>query len=198
MVLGSSLAAVFYTSDFVPASSKEFLDFLATIECVFTLKLVRHMMRTYSQIDRTDKYSEHSPILWSVWPIGWVFIYELSGSVFQSSGIHFNFRYRASFEQAIAWHWGKYRVWINSETPMLDDKNIQPNAPYRQILRTQLNHLVSLSKWLSFCLRTKCFWVWVQLRPLKLQIWRLIWGRSSLTFRQLLSIDSLWNAYVTW
>ena len=157
-----------------------------------------YMIKTYSQIDRTDKYSEHSSILWSVWPIGWVLIYELSGSVFQSSCIHFNFRYRASFEQAIAWHWGKYRVWIHSETPMLDDKNIQPNAPYRQILRTQLNHLVNLSKWLSFCLRTKCFWVWVQLRPLKLQIWRLIWGRSSLTFRQLLSIDSLWNAYVTW
>ena len=35
------------TSDFVPASSKEFLDIQATIECVFTLKRVRDMTRTY-------------------------------------------------------------------------------------------------------------------------------------------------------
>ena len=26
----------------------------------------------------------------------------------------------------------------------------------------------------------------------------LLWARSSLTFRQLWSVDSLWNAYVTW
>ena len=36
-------------SDFAPASSKEFLDIQATIECGFTLKHVRDMTRTYSQ-----------------------------------------------------------------------------------------------------------------------------------------------------
>ena len=37
------------TSDFAPASSKEFLDIQATIECGFTVKRVRDMTRTYSQ-----------------------------------------------------------------------------------------------------------------------------------------------------
>ena len=35
------------TSDFAPASSKEVLDIQATIECGFTLKRVRDMIRTY-------------------------------------------------------------------------------------------------------------------------------------------------------
>ena len=59
--------------------------------------------------------------------------------------------------------------------------------------RTQ-NHLVrlaSLAKWLSVCLRTKWFWVPVQLQSLKLQISRLLRARSSLTFRELESVDSL-------
>ena len=50
MVLGSSPVAVTSSSDFVPASSKEFLDIQATIECGFTLKRVRDMTRTYSQL----------------------------------------------------------------------------------------------------------------------------------------------------
>ena len=49
MVLGSSPVAVTSASDFAPASSKEFLDIQATIECGFTLKRVRDMTRTYSQ-----------------------------------------------------------------------------------------------------------------------------------------------------
>ena len=48
MVLGSSPVAITSPSDFVPASSKEFLDIQATIECGFTLKRVRDMTRTYS------------------------------------------------------------------------------------------------------------------------------------------------------
>ena len=32
-----------------PASSKEFLDIQATVECGFTLKLVRDMIKTYNQ-----------------------------------------------------------------------------------------------------------------------------------------------------
>ena len=55
--------------------------------------------------------------------------------------------------------------------------------------RTQ-NHLVlkrtvSLAKWLSVRLRTKWFWFQVQLESLNLQISRLLWTRSSLTFTQL-------------
>ena len=48
MVLVSSPVAVTSPSDFAPASSKEFLDIQATIECGFTLKRVRDMTRTYS------------------------------------------------------------------------------------------------------------------------------------------------------
>ena len=33
----------------------------------------------------TDKYSGHSSIIWSAWPNDWVFVYELSGSGFESS-----------------------------------------------------------------------------------------------------------------
>ena len=51
----------------VPVSSKEFLDIQATIECRFTLKLVRDMIITYSQMHRTNKCSQHSSIIWPVW-----------------------------------------------------------------------------------------------------------------------------------
>ena len=49
MVLGSSPVAVTSTSDFAPASSKEFLDIQETIECGFTLKRVRDMTRRYNE-----------------------------------------------------------------------------------------------------------------------------------------------------
>ena len=49
------------------ASSKEFLDIQATVECGFTLKLVRDMIKTYNQMHRTDKYSQHSSIIWPAW-----------------------------------------------------------------------------------------------------------------------------------
>ena len=37
-----------WTSDFAPAPSKEFLDIQTTIECEFSLKRVRDMIKTYS------------------------------------------------------------------------------------------------------------------------------------------------------
>ena len=48
MVLGLSPVAVTYTSDLALALSKEFLEIQGTIECGFTLKLVRDMTRTYN------------------------------------------------------------------------------------------------------------------------------------------------------
>ena len=41
---------------------------------------------------------------------GWVFVYELSGSGFESSCSHLNFRFRNCFEEGVPWHWGNYRV----------------------------------------------------------------------------------------
>ena len=101
MVLGSSPVAVSLTSDYAPASSKEFLDIQATIECGFNLKSIRDMIRTYSQLHCTDKYSEHSLIICSFWPNGRVFVYELSGSGFESSCSDFSFRLHACFEQGV-------------------------------------------------------------------------------------------------
>ena len=43
---------------------------LYVIECGLTLKRVRGMTRIYSQMHCTDKYSEHSLIIWPVWPNG--------------------------------------------------------------------------------------------------------------------------------
>ena len=42
--------AVTQTSDFAPVLSKEFLDIQATTKCVFTLKHMCDMIRTYSQM----------------------------------------------------------------------------------------------------------------------------------------------------
>ena len=48
-----------------------------------------------------------------------------------------------------------------------------------------------LAKWLTVRLRTKWLWVQISLQPLKLQMSRLFRARSSLTFTQLQSVDSL-------
>ena len=107
----------------------------ATTECGFTPKRVRDMIRTYSQMHRTDKYWQHCSIILPVWLNGWVFVYELSGCGLESSYSHLKFRFRACFEQEVPWHSGNYRVWIHSEKRTWHDKNIKSNAPYRSVLR---------------------------------------------------------------
>ena len=66
------------------------LSFRQTIECRFTLKLVRDMITSYSHMHRTYKYSQYSSIIWPVWLNGWVFLYELSGCGFESQYCHVN------------------------------------------------------------------------------------------------------------
>ena len=92
--------------------------------------------------------------------------YELSGCGFKSHCSHLNFRYRACFEQGVSWHSDQYRVWIHSETRTWHDKKIESNAVYRQVLTKQFNHVVSLAKSLSVCLRTEWLWVRVPLHSL--------------------------------
>ena len=106
--------------------ARSFLTFRQTIECGFTLKLVRDMIITYSQIHRTDKHSQHR----HVWLNDWVFVHELSGCGFESCCCHLNFRYGTCFEQGVPWH-ANYRVWIHSETWTWHDNNLQPNEPCR-------------------------------------------------------------------
>ena len=127
----------------VPFSSKEFLDIQANIECGFTLKPVHDMIITYSHMHHTDKYLQHSSIIWPVWQIGWVFVYELSAFGFESCCSHLNFRYGTFFEQGVPWHSGKYRVWMYSEMRLWHDNSIQSNAPYRYIQLTLYCHRIS-------------------------------------------------------
>ena len=55
----------------------------------------------------TDKYSQHSSIICSVWLNGWVFVYELSGCGLEFLCSHLNFRYGAYLEQGVPWHSSK-------------------------------------------------------------------------------------------
>ena len=84
-------------SDFAYASRKDFVDIQAAMECGFTPKCILDMIRTYSQMHRTDKSSLHSPNIWPVWLNGWVLLYELSACGFESSSSHLDFRFRSIF-----------------------------------------------------------------------------------------------------
>ena len=129
--MGLNHVAVTKISDMAPVLSKEFLDIQATIKCKFTLKLVRDRIITYSQMHRTDKYSQHTSIIWPAWLNGWVFVYKLSGCGFKFSCSHVNLRFRTCFKQGVPWRSDNCRVWIHSETCTWHDRNIQSNAPYR-------------------------------------------------------------------
>ena len=50
MVVGYSQITVTSTLDFAPDSNKEFVEIQATIECGFTLKLVRNAITRYNQM----------------------------------------------------------------------------------------------------------------------------------------------------
>ena len=97
-------------------------------------KGVRDMIKTYSQMHRTDKDSKHRSIIWPVWLVwlnGWTFVFELIGRGFESLCSHLIFLHRTCFEQGVPWHSGNYRMWIPSETRTWHDNNIQSNPPYR-------------------------------------------------------------------
>ena len=66
------------------------LTFMQTIECGFSLILVCDTIMPYSPMNRTDKYLQHSSIIWPVWLYGWVFVYELSDYWFESRCCHLN------------------------------------------------------------------------------------------------------------
>ena len=66
------------------------LIMLRTRTCGFTLEHVCDMIRTSSQMHRTDSYSQHSSIIWRTWLNDWVFVYELSSCGFKSSCSHVN------------------------------------------------------------------------------------------------------------
>ena len=83
------------------------------------------MIRTYSQMHLTDKYTQHSSVYWPVCLKGWLFVYRLSGCGFKSRCSHLNLRYRVCFEQGVPWHSDNSWEWIYSVTRTWHDKNIQ-------------------------------------------------------------------------
>ena len=48
------------------------------------------MIRTLNQMHHTDKYLQHSLIIWPVWKNGPMFVYELSSCGFESCCSHLN------------------------------------------------------------------------------------------------------------
>ena len=91
---------------------------------------VLDMIKTYSQLHCTDKYLQHSSIIWPVWLNVWVLVYEIIGCGFKSCWSHLNFRYCACLEQGVSWHSGKHRVWIHLWMGAWHDKNIQSEGIY--------------------------------------------------------------------
>ena len=76
-------------------------------------------------------------------------------------------------------NWENYRQILESRNGIRTQKHL--------VRKRALNHLtklVSLAKWLSVRLRTKWLWVRIPLLSLKLQMWRLLRAKCSLTFRQ--------------
>ena len=126
--------------------SKEFLGVQANIEIRFTHKLAHDMIITYSQMHPTYNYTQLSSVIWSLRPNGSVILYEVSGCGFESIYNNLIFRNRGYFQQGVPWDSGKYRKWIHSEMRTWHDINRRSNAPYIQVLTTQLSHLVSLVK----------------------------------------------------
>ena len=91
------------------------------IECRFTLKLLRDIIKSYSQMNRTDMCSKDSSIIWPAWLNGWVFVCKLSGCGFKLRCCHLKFRFGACFEQGVPWNsdklksvdslWNSYGTW---------------------------------------------------------------------------------------
>ena len=169
VVVGSSPVVLTYISDFSPLSNKELPDIQVTVDCRFTLKHVLETIRTYSPMHHTNKYSKYSSVIRSVLVNGWMFVYKLNWGGFKFCCTYLIFRFRECFVQGVSYYSGNYRVYIHSEVCTWYDKNIQSNTPYRKVLAAQLNHWVSFTKWLGFCLWTKWLWVRCPLQSLKLQ-----------------------------
>ena len=76
------------------------------------------------------------------------------------------------------------KLWIRLYTEKLieKDENISKYKWLQQDSNPQ-PQLVRLAKLLSVRLRSKWLWIWIPLQSLKLQISRLFWVRSFLTFR---------------
>ena len=80
---------------------------------------------TWTQNHLVHKRTLNHLVKWLSVSNDWVFVYKLTGSGFEFSCSHLNFRFCACFEQGVPWHPGNYRVWIHFETHTWHEKNIQ-------------------------------------------------------------------------
>ena len=110
-----------------------------------------------------------------------------------------------TFKIMFYWRWQflHSKIWSSRTTQSgnLNEHTVSQTTYVKRMHRTDkysqhssiINHL---DKWLMVRLRTKWLSVRVSLQSLRLQISHLLWARSSLTFRQLKSVNSLLKAYV--
>ena len=66
----------------MPVYGKYILEIRETRDGGLTLKQMRDMMGTYSQMPQADNYSQYSLIIWLVWLSDWVL--EVGGCEFES------------------------------------------------------------------------------------------------------------------
>ena len=118
-----------------------------------------------------------------------MFIYELSDWGLKSRCCHLSLRYGTCISKDFLDIEANYGLWIHWKSRRWYCKK-QSNAPHRSVLTAQINNLDSLAKWLNFDLRRNWLWVRISLLSLKPQIWRLLWARSFLTFRQTIMCGS--------
>ena len=59
------------------------------------------MTIAYSQVHCTNKYSQHSSIIWPAWLNSWVFVCEVNSPGFESRCCQLNFRYSTCLEQGV-------------------------------------------------------------------------------------------------
>ena len=66
MVVVSRLIGVTEITDFAPVSRNEMLNIQTTVNCGFSVKFVRDMTKTYSQMHCKDKYPDLSSVICSI------------------------------------------------------------------------------------------------------------------------------------
>ena len=111
---------------------KRTLNHLAKLSNWLSCALSTYLYGAFDCMHHTDKYWEHSSIIWPIWPNGWVFVYELSSSGFESSCSHLK---TSDFAPALRKEFLDIQATIECgftlNTRTWHHKNILSNAPYR-------------------------------------------------------------------
>ena len=121
------------------------------------------------------------------------FKYYLRFSLYQIAGFFHKSKYGYGFFFFFFFFWSFGLPYISKFASNPSRSDCIGTQSYNHLVNehsTIYPNYASLAKWLSVRLRTKCVWVWIPLQTRNLQISRLFRARSSLTFRQLQSIDS--------